>query len=155
MPFDLKNVCKEIIKDRIFFYLFILNFLNFLFYIGVQLISNVVIVLGGEQRDPAVYIFILPKLYSQDRILSCRHVKDVQLCLTPCDPMDYTVQGILQAEYWSGQPFPSPGDLPNPGIEPRSPTLQADSLPAEPQRKPNTLDVCNRLFLSSDPKFIC
>ena len=35
-------------------------------------------------------------------------------------------------EYWSGQPFPSPGDLPNPGIEPRSPALQADSLPAEP-----------------------
>ena len=39
-------------------------------------------------------------------------------------------------EYWSGQPFPSPGDLPNPGIEPRSPTLQADYLPAEPQGKP-------------------
>ena len=36
-------------------------------------------------------------------------------------------------EYWSGKPFPSPGDLPNPGIKPRSPTLQADSLPAEPQ----------------------
>ena len=35
--------------------------------------------------------------------------------------------------YWSGSPFPSPGDLPNPGIEPRSLTLQADSLPAEPQ----------------------
>ena len=41
-------------------------------------------------------------------------------------------------EYWSGQPFPSPGDLPNPGIEPTSPTLQADSLPAEPQGKPKT-----------------
>ena len=35
-------------------------------------------------------------------------------------------------EYWSGKPFPSPGDLPNPGIEPRSPALQVDSLPAEP-----------------------
>ena len=34
-------------------------------------------------------------------------------------------------EYWSGQPFPSPGDLPNPGIEPRSPALQVDSLPSE------------------------
>ena len=32
-------------------------------------------------------------------------------------------------EYWSGLPFPSPGDLPDPGIEPRSPALQADSLP--------------------------
>ena len=40
-------------------------------------------------------------------------------------------------EYWSGEPFPSPGDLPNPGIEHRSLTLWADSLPAEPQGKPN------------------
>ena len=38
-------------------------------------------------------------------------------------------------EYCSGYPFPSPGDLPNPGIKPRSPALQADSLPAEPQGK--------------------
>ena len=35
-------------------------------------------------------------------------------------------------EYWNGLPFPSPGDLPDPGIEPRSPALQADSLPSEP-----------------------
>ena len=39
-------------------------------------------------------------------------------------------------EYWSGLPFPSPGDLPNPGIEPGSPALQADFLPAELPRKP-------------------
>ena len=39
-------------------------------------------------------------------------------------------------EYWSGQPFPSTVDLPNPGVEPRSPALQADSLPAEPPGKP-------------------
>ena len=43
---------------------------------------------------------------------------------------------FCRPEYWSGWPFPSPGDLPNPGIEPRSPVLQADSLPAEPQGKP-------------------
>ena len=35
-------------------------------------------------------------------------------------------------EYWSGLPFPSPGDLPDPGTEPRSPVLQADALPSEP-----------------------
>ena len=40
--------------------------------------------------------------------------------------------GFSRQEYWSGLPFPSPGDLPNPGIEPRSPTLQADALPSEP-----------------------
>ena len=39
-------------------------------------------------------------------------------------------------EYWSGLPCPPPGDLPNPAIEPRSPTLQADSLPSEPRGKP-------------------
>ena len=44
--------------------------------------------------------------------------------------------GFSRQEWWSGLPFPSLGDLPNPGIEPRSPTLQADSLPAEPQGSP-------------------
>ena len=44
-------------------------------------------------------------------------------------------------EYWSGYPFPSPEDLPNPGIEPRSPILQADSLPAESQGKPKNTGV--------------
>ena len=43
--------------------------------------------------------------------------------------------GILQAEYWSGLPWLSPGDLPNPGIKPRSPELQADPLPSEPPGK--------------------
>ena len=44
--------------------------------------------------------------------------------------------GFSRSEYWSGLPFPSPGDLPNPGIESRSPTLQVDSLPAVPEGKP-------------------
>ena len=53
-----------------------------------------------------------------------------------CNPMDCrpsgsSVHGILQQEYWSGLPFPSPGDLPDPGIEPGPPALQADSLPTE------------------------
>ena len=43
-------------------------------------------------------------------------------------------------------PFPSPGDLPNPGIEPRSPTLQADSLPAEPQGKPSKPETRAKMF---------
>ena len=50
----------------------------------------------------------------------------------------WTIQSMefSKPEYWSGLPFPSPGDLPNRGIEPRSLTLQADSLPAEPRGKP-------------------
>ena len=43
--------------------------------------------------------------------------------------------GFSRQEYWSGQPFLSPGDLPNPETEPRSPALQADSLPTEPPGK--------------------
>jgi len=46
-------------------------------------------------------------------------------------------------EYWSGLPCPSPEDLPDPGIKPGSPTLQADSLPSEPPGKPHTLRRCS------------
>ena len=44
--------------------------------------------------------------------------------------------GFSRQEYWSGLPFPSPGDLPNPGIEPGAPALQADALTSEPPGKP-------------------
>ena len=44
--------------------------------------------------------------------------------------------GFSRQEYWSGLPFPSPGDLPNPGIEPGSLALQTDALPSEPQNLP-------------------
>ena len=67
-----------------------------------------------------------------------------QLCLTLCDPMDCSQaslpMGFSRQKYWSGLPCPFPGDLPSPGIEPRSPTLQADSLPAEPQGSPRILE---------------
>ena len=64
-------------------------------------------------------------------------VKVAQSCQTLCHPMNYTVhEEFSRPEYWNGYPFPSPEDLPNPGIEPRSPALQVDSLPAEPQGKP-------------------
>jgi len=57
---------------------------------------------------------------------------------------------FYRPEYWSGYPFPSPGDLPNPEIEPRSPVLQADSLTAEPQGKPFiNVDVSYRRVTST------
>ena len=59
-----------------------------------------------------------------------------QLCLILCDTIDYTVHEILQARILEWVVKPSPGDLPNPGIEPWSPTLQVDPLPAEPQGHP-------------------
>ena len=48
---------------------------------------------------------------------------------------------ISRTEYWSGKQFPSPGHLPNPGIKPRSPALQADSLPAVSPGKPKNTGV--------------
>ena len=64
-------------------------------------------------------------------------VLTAQSCPTLCDPMDIAYQAPLSMEfsrqkYWSEYSFPSPGDLSDPGIEPRSPTLLADSLPSEP-----------------------
>ena len=69
-----------------------------------------------------------------------------QSCPILCDPMDCSppgssVHGILQARILEWVPFPSPGDLPNPGIKPRSPALQADSLPSEPPGKPPKVKV--------------
>ena len=58
------------------------------------------------------------------------------------DPMDCIAcqaplsMEFFRQEYWSGLPFPSPGDLPHPGIEHMSPALQAGSLPSEPPGKP-------------------
>ena len=74
-------------------------------------------------------------------------VKVIQSCLTLCDPMDHIVYGILQARILEWLTFPSPGDLPNPGIEPRSPALQVDSLPAEPQEKPKNTGVGSHSML--------
>ena len=51
--------------------------------------------------------------------------------------------GFSRQEYWNGLPFPSPGDRPHPGIKPRSPALQAATLPSEPPGKPNTVKVGN------------
>ena len=60
-----------------------------------------------------------------------------QICLTLCNPWTIACQtprsmGFSREEYWTGLPFPSPGDLPDAGTEPRSPTLQAGSLLSEP-----------------------
>ena len=65
-----------------------------------------------------------------------------QSCPTLCDPMNCSppgsnlFKGFSRQEYWSGLPFPSPGDLPDPGIEPSLLHWQADSLLSEPPRKP-------------------
>ena len=57
-----------------------------------------------------------------------------------CSPPGSSVLGILQARILEWVAIPPPGNLPNPGVKPRSPTLQADSLPSEPPGKPYILE---------------
>ena len=68
----------------------------------------------------------------------------VKLCLTLATPWTVACQaplsmGFSRQEHWSGLPFPSPGDLPDPGIEHGSPALQPDSLLTELQGKPSKI----------------
>ena len=69
----------------------------------------------------------------------CKLLSHVQLFVTTWTVVHYSPLSmeLSRQEYWSGQPFPSPGDLPDPGIEPGSPALQADSLLSEPPGKPH------------------
>ena len=55
-------------------------------------------------------------------------VKVAQSCPTLCHPRTIQSMGFSRPECWSGQPFPSPGDLPNPGLKPRSPALHKSSI---------------------------
>ena len=61
--------------------------------------------------------------------------------------------GFSRQEYWGALPCPPPGNLPNPGIEPRSPTLQADSLPTEPLGKPKNTGVGSLPLLQGKNQF--
>ena len=75
------------------------------------------------------------RVFSNESALRIRWPK---YCPTLCNPIDYSppgssVHGIIQTRIWSGLPFPSPGDIPDPGIKSRFPTLQTDSLLSEPQ----------------------
>ena len=65
------------------------------------------------------------------------HERVVRLFATPWTNIAHQAppsMGLSRQEYWSGMPFPSPGDLPDPGVKPRSPALQADDLTSEPPK---------------------
>ena len=92
----------------------------------------------------SVQLFIIP-LHSTQTMLKVKvKVKSlscVRLFVTP-QTVAYQAplsMGFSRQEYWSGLPFPFPEDLPDPGIQPTSPTLQADALPSEPPGKPQTM----------------
>ena len=97
------------------------------------------------------HLFYLSWIRVTPELALVKWVSEVtQLCPTLCDPWTVAHQappsmGFSRQEYWSALPFPSPGDLPHPGIEPRSPTLQADALTSAPPGK-LALQVFNQTY---------
>ena len=83
------------------------------------------------QNDWTIFIFC-PKLIMKVSV-SCVQLFVTRWTVAHQGPL---FMGFYRQEYRGGLPFPSPGDLPDPGTEPRSPALQADSLPSEPPKKP-------------------
>ena len=88
------------------------------------------------------------------------HFSCVRLCATPETAAHQAPPslGFSRQKHWSGLPFPSPGDLPNPGIEPWSPALQADSLPSETAGKSGNRDnhvIISYLFYTWYQECIC
>ena len=88
-----------------------------------------------ETQVDVVYIFTGCPLLSRSVVSDSLQPHRLQLTSLLCP------WGFSRQEYWSGLPCPSPGDLPNSRIEPRSPALQADSLPSEPSGKPKNTGV--------------
>ena len=98
-------------------------FITFSFNLGSERFSNLL----TADRSKSQLLLLLPG-----------HFSHVRLCATPQTAAHQAPPslGFSRQEQCNGQPFPSPGDLPNPGIKPRSPALQVTSLPFEPPGKP-------------------
>ena len=100
----------------------------------------------GMATHSSILAWRFPWIEEPGRLWGCKE-SDVLLLLSCfirvrlCDPTDCSLAGspllieFSRQEYWSGLPFPSPGNLPKPGIKPGSPALQADSLSSEPPGK--------------------
>jgi len=108
------------------------HYMSFRFSLIAKLVNN-----PPAMQETLVWFMKLEDMWKW-KSLGC-----VRFFVTP-----WTIQSMefSRSEYWSGQPFHSPGDLPNPEIKPRSPVLWVDSLPAEPQGKPKNTGV-GSLFL--------
>ena len=126
-------------------------------FISEQMISSVPGLKLHEGRNSSVWNFILCIFSSGFKLVFLRIrviTKDKFYLKWSCVWLFATLWTIQvvefsRPEYWTGQPSPSPGDLPNPGIKPRSPAWQADSLPADPQGSQRILQYLNGpLFLS-------
>ena len=115
---------------------------------------------AGDLPDPGIEPGS-PELQAILYQLSYKGSPESESCSVVSDslrPLGLYIQSMefSRPEYWSGQPFPSPGNLPNPGIKPRSPTLQSDYLPAKPPGKPKntgvgSLSLLQQIFLTQEP----
>ena len=88
---------------------------------------------GGRRRGRQRIRWLDGIINSRDMSLSKLHAPRTAAWQHPLS------MGFSKQDYWNGLPFPSPGDLPDPKIEPWSPALQADSLPSEPPGEPQIL----------------
>ena len=125
-------------------YLFILLSLSYC----TVLISTILSFSSLICSSPSFILLSIPSVVFLFQLLCCSSLfvcysdsEVAQLCPTLCGPVNCSppgssVHGILQIRIWSGLPFPSPGDLPDSGIKPSSPALQADALTSEPPGKP-------------------
>ena len=119
---------------------------------------------GREDPTPEVHISVMASLdldqshsncWSRSfRLPVCVVAKPLQSYLTLCNPWAVAPlsMGYSRLEYWSGLPFPSAGDLPDPGIKPQSPVLQVDSLPSEPPGKPSGEQAGSLLIMGKNPQ---
>ena len=102
----------------------------------------------GNEKECSHYR--ITALISQDSEIESEG-EVTQSCPTLCNLWTVAHQaplsmGLSRQEYWSRLPFPSPGDLPDSGIEPRSPTLQADALTSEPSGKAHDSEVMLKIL---------
>ena len=97
-----------------------------------ELVSSLPLGLGPSGIGGEISVRPLPRWC----LTSLAQTSVSQSCPTLCYPMTVTRQaplsGFSRQQYWSGLPFPPPGDLPDPGIEPGCPALREDALPSEP-----------------------
>ena len=108
------------------FLLLLLNHIHYLYILEIRPLSVALFANIFSQSISCLFILFMVSFGVQK--LDCRS----------CERLFATPQTVQSIEYWSGQQFPSPGYLPNPGIKPRFPALQAESLPAEQGKPKNT-----------------
>ena len=109
--------------------------------LGIYVYSNILAIFFSNGYENGKYFFI-------------HESKSCSVMSNSATPWTIQSMEFPRPEYWSGQHFPSPGEIPNLGIEPRSPTLQADSSPVEPQGKPVCFHICIGELSRTDLEYI-